>query len=145
LNFEFAGAADPMMGSRATPCSAAMAIPNSTTSAPLTFDLTDALLGHIESCRRGHGFGSASEVVRLALQRFDFAACRPQRDQHTQISVRVAVDDRAMLRRLARQKGVSVGELMRLALEALPAKPIAVKSAKAPRPTKTAKAKRSRR
>jgi Arc/MetJ-type ribon-helix-helix transcriptional regulator len=139
------------MVSGATPCFAAMAIPNSTSSAPLTFDLTDALLGHIESCRRGHGFTSASEVVRLALQRFDFAGCRPQRDEHRQISVRVSIDDRAMLRRIARQKGVSVGELMRLALESLPAKPPAVKSAKAAKPAKVSKttsrpgAKRTRR
>ena len=109
-----------------------MALSNSSSSAPLTFDLTDALLGHIEACRRGRGFRSASEVVRLALQRFDFAGCRPPRDEHRQISVRISVDDRAMLRRLARQKNVSVGELMRLALESLPAKP--AKVAKASRP-----------
>ncbi len=112
-----------------------MALSNSSSSAPLTFDLTDALLGHIEACRRGHGFRSASEVVRLALQRFDFAGCRPPRDEHRQISVRISVDDRAMLRRLARQKNVSVGELMRLALESLPAKPAKpAKVAKASRP-----------
>lgn len=120
-----------------------MAIPTSTSSAPLTFDLTDALLGHIEACRRGHGFGSASEVVRLALQRFDFAGCRPQREQHRQVSVRVSVDDRAMLRRIARQKGVSVGELMRLALESLPAKPLAIKAAKPIKAAKVAKVSRS--
>jgi Arc/MetJ-type ribon-helix-helix transcriptional regulator len=117
-----------------------MAHSNSSSSAPLTFDLTDALLGHIEACRRGHGFSSASEVVRLALQRFDFAGCRPQRDEHRQISVRVSVDDRSMLRRLARQKGVSVGELMRLALESLSAQPVAPKAAKGAKSAKAAKA-----
>lgn len=124
-----------------------MAISNSSSSAPLTFDLTDALLGHVEACRRGHGFRSASEVVRMALQRFDFAGCRPQRDEHRQISVRVSVDDRAMLRRLARQKGVSVGELMRLALESMPAKPVAAKPAKSAKaaPAARAAAKRRRR
>lgn len=132
-----------MMVSGATPRSAAMAIPHSTSSAPLTFDLTDALLGHIEACRRGHGLLSASQVVRLALQRFDFAGCRPEREQHRQISVRVSVDERAMLRRIARQKGVSVGELMRLALESLPAKPPAVKAVKVTKAAQPAKASRS--
>lgn len=92
-------------------------------TAPLTFDLPVSLIAKIESCRRGHAFKSASEVVRLALGNFDFETCAPVRDPHKQISVRVSTDQRAALKRYSRQKNASVGELLRLAVEALPAKP----------------------
>lgn len=91
-------------------------------SAPLTFDLPVSLIARIEACRRGHGFSTASEVVRTAIGGFDFAGCKPVRDPHRQISVRVTGEQRAMLKRFARQKDASVGELLRLALEALPIK-----------------------
>jgi hypothetical protein len=93
-------------------------------SAPLTFDLPVSLIARIESCRRGHGFKTASEVVRLAIGTFDFEDCEPVRDPHKQISVRVSSDQRAMLKRYSRVKDASVGELLRLAIESLPQKPV---------------------
>ena len=92
-------------------------------SAPLTFDLPVSLIARIDACRRGHGFKTASEVVRLAIGSYDFEGCKPARDPHRQISVRVTADQRAMLKRYARVKDASVGELLRLALESLPLKP----------------------
>lgn len=92
-------------------------------SAPLTFDLPESLIARIESCRKGHQYSTASEVVRTAIGNFDFEGCQPARDPHRQISVRITADQRAMLKRYARQKDASVGELLRLALEALPVKP----------------------
>lgn len=100
-----------------------MAKKSSKPSAPLTFDLPESLIERIESCRKGHGFATASEVVRTALANFDFATCKPDRDPHRQISVRITADQRATLRRYSKQKDASVGELLRLALEALPVKP----------------------
>jgi hypothetical protein len=91
-------------------------------SAPLTFDLPESLIGRIETIRRGHGFGTASEVVRTAIAGYDFDTCEPSRDPHRQISVRITPDQRAMLKRYSRQKDASVGELLRLALEAMPEK-----------------------
>jgi Arc/MetJ-type ribon-helix-helix transcriptional regulator len=91
-------------------------------SAPLTFDLPESLIARIESVRRGHGFNTASEVVRTAISGYDFEDCEPSRDRHRQISVRITTDQRAMLRRYSRQKSTSVGELLRLALEAMPTK-----------------------
>ena len=91
-------------------------------SAPLTFDLPESLIARIETCRKGHGFATASEVVRTAIAGFDFESCEPTRDPHRQISVRITSDQRSMLRRFARQKDASVGELLRLAIEALSAK-----------------------
>ena len=92
-------------------------------SAPLTFDLPESLIERIEACRKGHGFATASEVVRAALANFDFASRKPDRDPHRQISVRITADQRAALRRYSKQKDASVGELLRLALEALPVRP----------------------
>ena len=91
-------------------------------SAPLTFDLPESLIARIETCRKGHGFATASEVVRTAIGSFDFYGCKPVRDPHRQISVRITADQRGTLKRYARQKDASVGELLRLALEALPTK-----------------------
>ena len=92
-------------------------------SAPLTFDLPLGLIAKIKSSRKSRGLKSASEVVRLAIAQFDFERCEPGHDPHRQISVRVAAPQRAMLKRYARSKGASVGELLRLALEDLPVKP----------------------
>ena len=88
-------------------------------SRPLTIDLPTSLIEKIELCRRGSGFASNSEVVRAAISEFDFATCRPEQEQHRQISVRIAPDQRAALQRYSRQKDVSVGELLRMAIEAL--------------------------
>ena len=91
-------------------------------SAPLTFDLPVSLITRIAACRRGHGMKTASEVVRMAIASLDCDGCKPVRDPHRQISVRVAADQRAMLRRYAKRKDASIGELLRLALEDLPLK-----------------------
>ena len=91
-------------------------------STPLTFDLPVSLIAKIGGCRRGHGLKTASEVVRLAIGTFDFEGCQPVRDPHKQISVRVTGEQRAMLKRYARKKKASVGELLRCALESLPLK-----------------------
>jgi Arc/MetJ-type ribon-helix-helix transcriptional regulator len=99
-----------------------MAKTNRKPSAPLTFDLPESLIERIETVRRGHGFKTASEVVRTAIAGYDFDRAEPSRDPHRQISVRITPDQRATLKRYARQKDASVGELLRLALESMPSK-----------------------
>lgn len=91
-------------------------------SAPLTFDLPISLIAKIESHRRKQGLKTASEVVRQAIDAYDFESCAPVRDPHRQVSVRLSVPQRAMLKRYARKKDVSVGELLRFALDGLSAK-----------------------
>jgi len=91
-------------------------------SAPLTFDLPISLIAKIESHRRKYGLKTASEVVRLAIEKFDFEDCNPARDPHRQVSVRLGSNQRAMLKRYAKKKSSSVGELLRFALEGLPAR-----------------------
>jgi Arc/MetJ-type ribon-helix-helix transcriptional regulator len=91
-------------------------------SAPLTFDLPISLIAKIENHRRGYKLKTASEVVRLAIDEFDFEDCKPARDPHRQVSVRLGQHQRAMLKRYAKKKNASVGELLRFALDGLPAK-----------------------
>ena len=61
--------------------------------------------------------------MRNAIAGFDFEACEPNRDPHRQISVRITNDQRVTLKRFSRKKNASVGELLRLAIEALPDRP----------------------
>ena len=89
-------------------------------SAPLTFDLKDDLLGKLESLQDTHG-SSKSEIIRHAVSVFDYTKFRPDAQGHRQISVRLPGRQRSSLLKMSREKGVSVGELLRVALESLPA------------------------
>jgi hypothetical protein len=91
-------------------------------SAPLTFDLPLSFVAKIEMCRRGHGLKSLSDVIRLAIEQYNFEDYQPSHDPHRQMSVRISPRQRAMLKRYARKKHASVVELLRLALESLPVK-----------------------
>ena len=91
-------------------------------AAPLTFELPVELMDKIEVCRKVMGVATASAVIRTAIARFDFSKCKPVRLPQRQISVRLSSEHRATLKRQARLKDVSVGELLRLAIEALEAK-----------------------
>lgn len=99
-----------------------MAKSSKNSSAPLTFDLPVDLIKKIESIQSGHGLNSASEVVRLAMDRFDFERSKPVSVPHRQISVRITTEQRSKLKRYAKKKDTSVGELLRLAIEELPVK-----------------------
>ena len=90
-------------------------------SAPLTFDLPESLIAKMETTRAGLGLKTVSELVRHAVTEFDFASCDFATDPYRQISVRVGTAQRALLKRIARQKHASVGEVLRQAIDALPA------------------------
>ena len=99
-----------------------MATRSRSNSSPLTFDLPDSLIAKIESLRRQRNLKSVSEVVRLAVDEFDFTSCEFTTDPFRQISVRVDDAQRGVLKRVARQKRASIGEVVRRAIEALPIK-----------------------
>ena len=94
------------------------------TSTPLTFDLPCALVARIRQCRRAHGRSTTSEIVRLAVAHFDFAAYQPAVEAHQQISVRLPAALKAELGRQAKHKKVSAGELLRAALTQFSARPV---------------------
>jgi Arc/MetJ-type ribon-helix-helix transcriptional regulator len=98
-----------------------MAEKSSSSWAPLTFDLTQPQVAKIELARRTFNLPTASEVVRLAIAQYNFAGYAAKRPPHRQISVRLAPELREKLRRVAQRKNVSIGELLRVALECLTA------------------------
>ena len=108
-------------------------MPSRSASAPLTFDLPVSLVGKIEGCRKRQSLKTASEVVRLALDEFDFDACEIARDPHRQVSVRLDAAQRTILKRFSRRKNASVGELVRVALEAFTSKQPKAAAKKKPR------------
>ena len=91
-------------------------------AAPLTIDLPLSLIAKIHDSRKKLGLKTTSDVVRYVIGQFDFEACTPPGEPHRQISVRVSASQRALLKRFAKKKHASVGELLRLALGSLPAK-----------------------
>ncbi|MDD2764909.1 MAG: ribbon-helix-helix protein, CopG family [Opitutaceae bacterium] len=92
-------------------------------STPLTFELPRALVDRIQSCRRGLGLKSVSDVIRRALDDFDFATFNPLPREQCQISVRLSPAGKRILFHHARRKKVSAGVLLRSALEALLPRP----------------------
>jgi Arc/MetJ-type ribon-helix-helix transcriptional regulator len=90
--------------------------------APLTFDLTLPQIQKIEAVRRARGLRSASEVVRLAIASFEIQKYAARRARYRQLSVRIDPVQREKLRRQAKRKYVSIGTLVRAALETMPTK-----------------------
>jgi hypothetical protein len=88
-------------------------------STPLTFELPGSLVDRIHDCRGRLGLKSASDVVRRAISKFDFAGFQAPACEQSQISVRLTPDQKRTLFKAARQKKVSAGELLRAAVEAL--------------------------
>ncbi len=89
-------------------------------SSPLTFDLKEELLAKIEAARSSLDMATNSEVIRHAIETFDFGSYSAPVKAHRQISVRLRMDSKQRLVKLAKKHDVSVGELLRTAIDALP-------------------------
>ena len=89
---------------------------------PLTFDLPVSLLAKIEAQRKRLGLTSTSEVVRHALGEFNLAKFESETEERRQISVRLPAGDKAALVKTAKKQKVSLGEILRAAVESLPDK-----------------------
>lgn len=107
-----------------------MAKKSAPTPSPLTFDLPVSLISKIETQRKKLGLSSTSEVVRLAIGAFDLDRYESDTSEHRQISVRLPAQTKTALVKAAKKKRVSVGELLRVAIESMPAKPVAKPAAK---------------
>ena len=93
---------------------------SSENTSPLTFDLQQDLLDNLKRVQKKVGARSLSELVRYAVSVFDSSNVDLKSTAHRQISVRLSSDLRRRLVRISKQKKVSVGELLRAALESLP-------------------------
>ncbi len=90
---------------------------------PLTFDLQEEFLKKLDSLRRRTGARSLSEVVRYAIDQVKLSELTSSKSAHRQLSVRLSVELRGKLFSLSRQKNLSLGEVLRGAIEALPDDP----------------------
>lgn len=99
-----------------------MATKNSNAPSPLTFDLPVSLIGKLGTQQKRLGLNSASEVVRLAIGEYDYDRYESSSEEHRQISVRLPLEQKNKLTKVSRKKKVSVGELLRVAIDALEAK-----------------------
>src|SRR3954470_24115056 len=61
---------------------------------------------------------SVSDIIRTALERFDFSNIVVLRTAHVAVSVRLAPEIRRNLKQLSRAKHTSIGQLVRTAVEA---------------------------
>ncbi len=92
------------------------------TPTPLTFDLPISLIEKIEAHRKRHSLKSTSEVVRLAIKEFNLDRYESDVSEHRQISVRLTAQTKSTLVKAAKKKHVSVGELLRVAIDSLSSK-----------------------
>ena len=123
-----------------------MSPPEKRSVAPLTFDVNIDQLKKIEAILKRSDAYSISEAVRLAVDSFKSEKYNPEHRTHRQISVRLPQKTRNFLLKLSRSKGVSVGEILRAALDSLPNKTITKKAtmaAKKPARKKAAAKKRA--
>jgi predicted DNA-binding protein len=92
---------------------------------------------------------SVSEIIRTALERYDFSDVVVMHPAQLLVSVRLPVEIRRQLKKTARSKHTSVGHLVRAAVEAyLPeveALPAPESASSVPKPRKRRKKKRARR
>jgi Arc/MetJ-type ribon-helix-helix transcriptional regulator len=98
-----------------------MASKKSTVANPVTFELPLTLIDKIEQARAKRGLKSVSEVIRVALEAFNYGAYQVDRPEQRQISVRLPDALKKNLQRQARLKRTSAGELLRAAIDQLPA------------------------
>ncbi len=85
---------------------------------PFPIQLEVEFLDRISEPVREGKAKSVSEIIRTALERYDFANVIVLKPSQLQISVRLPAPIRQNLRRLARAKHTSVGQLVRAAVEA---------------------------
>ncbi|MGE9292015.1 MAG: ribbon-helix-helix protein, CopG family, partial [Puniceicoccales bacterium] len=86
---------------------------------PITFDISQEQYRQLKKLQRQFGLGSISELVRLAVSRFNFAQVPQTAQEHQQISVRLGQEDKAVLSKTSKARKISVGELLRTALDEL--------------------------
>jgi predicted DNA-binding protein len=92
---------------------------SSEASTPLTFDLQQDLLSKLKSMQSKTGARSVSELVRYAISVLDESELGVGQQAHCQISVRFPAEVRQRLMKLSKRKKISIGEILRVAIESL--------------------------
>ena len=87
-------------------------------SRPFPLQLEVEFLDRLSEPVRDGKAKSVSEIIRTALEQYDFSDVVVMRPSQLQISVRLPVELRRLLKKTARSKHTSVGHLVRAAVEA---------------------------
>jgi predicted DNA-binding protein len=87
-------------------------------SKPFPLQLEVEFLDRLSEPVRDGKARSVSAIIRAALERYDFTDVLVMRPAQLQISVRLPVELRRLLKQTARSKHTSVGHLVRAAVEA---------------------------
>jgi predicted DNA-binding protein len=85
---------------------------------PMAVQLEVEFLDRLSEPVRDKKAKSVSEIIRTALERYDFTHMVVVRTAHVTISVRLPVELRRTLKKTARAKHTSIGQLVRTAVEA---------------------------
>lgn len=86
--------------------------------APTALQLEVEMLDRLNEPVREGKAKSVSEIIRAALESFNFENVVVLRPSHVALSVRLPLEVRRDLKRVAREKHTSVGQLVRVAIEA---------------------------
>lgn len=84
---------------------------------PTGIQLEAEFLDRLNESVRERKAKSVSEIIRAALECFDFEDVAVPRPAHVSMSVRLPIEVRRDLKRIARAKQTSIGQLVRLAVD----------------------------
>ncbi len=105
-----------------------MVVKKKVITAPLTFDLGKSLQKKLELYQAKTGLRFKSEIIRQAVSQYDFNDFETQKQDHAQVSVRLPEDLKSKLIRTAKSKKISVGKLIRAAVDDLLDQPVTTHS-----------------
>jgi hypothetical protein len=109
----------------------------------ITVSLPPKLHSEVVAFQHRTGLSTLSEAIRLALDRYDDSRPSLETTRSRQVSFRVPSELRTRITRQARNARVSVGRIVRVALQALPSNPTTIQKKDTPMAKKKAAAKKS--
>jgi len=92
----------------------------------ITVSLPPKLHSEVVAFQHRTGLSTLSEAIRLALDRYDDTRPSLEATRSRQVSFRVPSELRTRITRQARNARVSVGRIVRVALQALPSNPTTI-------------------
>ena len=108
----------------------------------ITVSLPPKLHSEVVAFQHRSGLSTLSQVIRLALDRYDDSRPSLETTRSLQVSFRVPSQLRTRITRQARNARVSVGRIVRVALQALPSNPTTIQKKDTPMAKKKAAAKK---
>ncbi len=117
--------------------------PETSSESLITVSLPTKLHADVIAFQQKSGLTTLSQVIRHALDCYDQSRPALEAVQSRQVSFRVPAELRTRILRQARHAQVSVGRIVRVALQALPLNPTTIQKKEKPMAKKKAAAKKS--